>query len=448
MNITVAGTGYVGLVTGVCLAEMGHQVTGIDIQTEKIELLQTGRSPIYEPELQPLLEKNLDNGRLQFTTNPQNAYGNANIIFIAVGTPEQLDGTANLEFVNDVAKTIAQYMKHDVIVCTKSTVPVGSNEQIKNIIQCHKPSNLHAEVVSNPEFLREGSAVLDFFHGDRIVIGAESHDAAEMLEKLYLPLNIPIIKTDIKSAEMIKYASNAFLATKISFINEIATICEKVGANIEEVTNGVGRDGRIGRHFLQAGIGYGGSCFPKDTKALVQLAGNVHHPFELLKAVIEVNNRQALLPVLKAKEVIGSLLGKKVALLGLAFKPNTDDVREAAALTIVRKLLEEGAEVTAFDPIAIPNARRILGNTIEYTQDIQIALQHADLAIIATEWESIKQIPLENFLRYMKEPIVVDGRNCFSLEEIKKIPMTYISIGRPIITNKLIREVSPIDGRK
>lgn len=436
MNITVAGTGYVGLVTGVCLAEMGHQVTGIDIQIEKIEMLQTGRSPIYEPELQPLLEKNLQNGRLQFTTNPQHAYGNADIIFIAVGTPEQQDGTANLEFVYEVAKTIAQHVKQHVIVCTKSTVPVGSNKQINNIIQSNIPSKVQVDVVSNPEFLREGSAILDFFNGDRIIIGAESHDAITTLEQLYLPLNIPIIKTDIKSAEMIKYASNAFLATKISFINEIATICEKVGANIEEVSNGVGRDLRIGRHFLQAGIGYGGSCFPKDTKALVQLAGNLDHPFELLKAVIEVNNRQAVLPVMKAKEIIGSFIGKKVALLGLAFKPNTDDVREAAAITIVRTLLEEGAKIMAFDPIAIPNARLILGDKIEYTQDIRHAIQHADLVIIATEWEEIKQLPLETYKQYMNDPIVIDGRNCYSLEDVQQYPITYISIGRPTITNK------------
>lgn len=436
MNITVAGTGYVGLVTGVCLAEMGHQVTGIDIQREKIEMLREGRSPIYEPELQPLLEKNLRNGRLQFTTDPQHAYGNAEIIFIAVGTPEQKDGTANLEFVNDVAKTIAHNMKQNVIVCTKSTVPVGSNERIKNIINKTKPPTLQVGIVSNPEFLREGTAILDFFYGDRIVIGAECSKAADIIEQIYLPLNIPIIKTDIKSAEMIKYASNAFLATKISFINEIATICEKVGANIEEVSNGVGRDKRIGRHFLQAGIGYGGSCFPKDTKALVQLAGNVQHPFELLKAVIEVNNQQAVLPVMKAKEIIGSLMGKKVAVLGLAFKPNTDDVREAAALTIVKNLVEEGAKVTAFDPIAIPNAKRVLGNTIEYTNDIRLALKQSDLAIIATEWDEIKQLPLEIYESHMNQAIVIDGRNCYSLQEVQKYPITYLSIGRPASTHK------------
>ena len=287
MNITVAGTGYVGLVTSVCLAKMGHQVTGIDIQDDKIKLLQAGRSPIYEPELELLLKQNLSNGRLHFTTNPKKAYGNADIIFIAVGTPEKQDGTANLDFVYAVAKTIAQNMKNHVIVCTKSTVPVGTNEQIRDLIHSHKPSSLQAEVVSNPEFLREGSAILDFFKGDRIVVGAESQEAAEIMEQLYRPLKIPIIKTDIKSAEMIKYASNAFLATKISFINEIATICEKVGANIEEVANGVGKRRTNWTQFLQAGIGYGGSCFPKDTKALVQLAGNVQHPFELLKAVIK-----------------------------------------------------------------------------------------------------------------------------------------------------------------
>lgn len=436
MNITVAGTGYVGLVTGVCLAELGHQVICSDIQEEKIAMLQSGRSPIYEPGLEDLLEKNLQCGRLHFTTNPQYAYGKAEIIFIAVGTPEQQDGTANLAYVREVAHSIAQFMKNDVIVCTKSTVPVGTNNQIRELIHSHKPTNLYAEVVSNPEFLREGSAVVDFFYGDRIVIGADCSQAEAIIEQIYLPLEIPIIKTDIKSAEMIKYAANAFLATKISFINEIATICEKVGANIDEVAKGIGKDERIGPYFLKAGIGYGGSCFPKDTKALVQLAGNMQHSFDLLQAVIEVNTHQASLPVLKAKEVIGSLKGKKVALLGLSFKPNTDDVREAASLVIVKELLKEGAIITAYDPIAIPNAQHVLGNTIEYTQDIRLALLHADVAIIATEWEEIRQLPLDSYELYMKKPIVIDGRNCYSLKEIRKHPMTYISIGRPTVINE------------
>ncbi|MGE8078300.1 UDP-glucose dehydrogenase family protein [Peribacillus loiseleuriae] len=435
MNITIAGTGYVGLVTGVCLAELGHQVICSDIQEEKIAMLQSGRSPIYEPGLEDLLEKNVACGRLHFTTNSQYAYGNAEIIFIAVGTPEQQDGTANLAYVREVAYSIAQFMKNDVVVCTKSTVPVGTNDQISEIIHRHKPANLHAEVVANPEFLREGSAVVDFFYGDRIVIGTNCSKAAAIIEQIYLPLDIPIIKTDIKSAEMIKYAANAFLATKISFINEIAMICEKVGANIEEVTNGIGKDQRIGPYFLQAGIGYGGSCFPKDTKALVQLAGNNQHSFDLLKAVIEVNNRQASLPVSKAKEIIGSLKSKKVALLGLSFKPNTDDVRQAASLSIIKELLKEGAIIIAFDPIAISNALQVLGNTIEYTQDIRHALLHADVAIIATEWEEIKQIPLDFFELYMNKPIIIDGRNCYSLRGIRKHRITYISIGRPIVTN-------------
>ncbi|PLR77393.1 UDP-glucose 6-dehydrogenase [Bacillus sp. V3-13] len=442
MNITIAGVGYVGLVTGVCLAELGHQVTCIDIQEEKITMLQAGRSPIYEPGLESLLEQNLGSGRLQFTTDPQWAYEKADIVFIAVGTPEQADGTANLEYIHVAAATIAQYITNDVIVCTKSTVPVGTNEQIKQIIQSIKPPYLQVEVVSNPEFLREGSAVLDFFHGDRIVIGTDSPEAAAVLEQIYLPLKTPIIKTDVKSAEMIKYASNAFLATKISFINEIAAICEKVGANIEEVAYGIGKDQRIGHNFLQAGIGYGGSCFPKDTKALVQIAGNVQHPFELLKSVIAVNNRQMSLPVARAKEILGSLKGKKVALLGLAFKPDTDDVREAASLTIVQELLEEGAIVTAFDPIAIPNAQKVLGNSIGYTTDIREALADAEAAIIATEWEQIKHAPLEIYEMYMNEPIVIDGRNCYSLTEIEKHPITYISIGRPAVTPKYTKNSS------
>lgn len=434
MKITVAGAGYVGLVTGVCLAEMGHQVTCIDIQNEKIEMLQAGKSPIFEPGLEPLLMKNLTRCRLNFTSDAQIAYTNAEIIFIAVGTPENIDGTANLDYIQEVAHSIALHIKNDVIICTKSTVPVGTNDKIRHFIQSKKPPNLKVEVVSNPEFLREGSAIGDFFAGDRIVIGSDNDKAASIIEEIFFPLNIPILKTDIRSAEMIKYASNAFLATKISFINEVALLCEKVGANIEEVAYGIGKDKRIGDQFLNAGIGYGGSCFPKDTKALVQLAGNVEHSFELLQAVIKVNNRQQSLAVVKAKEAVGSLRGKKVTLLGLAFKPDTDDVRESASLTIIRELLDEGCSVTAYDPIAIPNAKRILGSIIEYTTDIRMALYGAELAIIATEWDQIKHIPLEIYDSFMKEAIIIDGRNCYSIEKIQQYPITYISIGRPPVS--------------
>ena len=433
MRVTVAGTGYVGLVTGVCLAELGHQVTCIDIDQEKINQLQSGESPIYEDGLESLLSTNLSKGKLRFTTDPEIAYSQANLIFIAVGTPEKEDGTADLQFIENVVMTIAANIEQDVIICTKSTVPVGTNEKIKQLLERYKSAYLRTDVVSNPEFLREGSAIYDFYHGDRIVIGAENDESATIVEQLYLPLNIPIIKTDIKSAEMIKYASNAFLATKISFINEIAALCEKVGANIDEVSKGIGKDRRIGPQFLQAGIGYGGSCFPKDTKALAGLAGNVQHPFELLESVIKVNNRQQSLPITKAKEVFGSLTGKKMSLLGLSFKPNTDDIREAASIRMIKELLSEGAIVSVFDPIAMPNVKKIFGHQISYCDDIKDVLKDSELAIIATEWDEIKTAPLYLYETLMKNPILIDGRNCFSFEEIKKHDIHYISIGRPDI---------------
>ncbi len=309
MKITVAGAGYVGLVTSVCLAEIGHEVICIDIQEEKIEKLQEGYSPIYEPEVEQLLQKNLMEGKLYFTTNPRYAYSTADIIFIAVGTPQREDGTANLDFIYNVIEAIAVHIEKDVIVCTKSTVPVGTNEKLKRILESKKLPHLQVDVVSNPEFLREGTAVFDFFFGDRIVIGSENHEIALIIEKIYLPLKIPIIKTDLKSAEMIKYASNAFLATKISFVNEIARMCEKVEANIDDVTFGIGKDKRIGPYFLKAGLGYGGSCFPKDTRALLHTSGSLGQTFELLEAVIQVNNRQQAFPVGKAKEILQSIRG-------------------------------------------------------------------------------------------------------------------------------------------
>ncbi|MFJ5761579.1 UDP-glucose dehydrogenase family protein [Neobacillus sp. NPDC093182] len=434
MRITVAGAGNVGLVTAVCFAEAGHQVTCLDTQKEKIEMLEKGYLPFFEPGLEPLLEKNLSNGQLRFSTNPKQAYCNAEIIFIAVGTPEKKDGSVDLSYIYIASYHIAENIENDVIVCTKSTVPVGTNEIIKQIFQNRKPRHLKVDVVSNPEFLREGSAIMDFYLGDRIVIGADNPEAASIMEQLYLPLKIPIVVTDIRSAEMIKYASNAYLATKISFINEIANLCEKVGANIEEVSYGMGMDKRIGPNYLQPGIGYGGSCFPKDTKALVQLAGNVQHRFELLESVIKVNQHQHSLLVRKAKEMLGPLKGKKAAVLGLAFKPETDDIREAVSLTIIKELLEEGSLVTAYDPIAIPNAHKLIGNSIEYTTNIREALKGADFAVIATEWDQIKHLSLETYITYMKEPIIFDGRNCYSLKDIQRYPITYVSIGRPTIS--------------
>lgn len=441
MKITVAGAGYVGLVTSVCLAELGHEVICIDIQADKIEKLQEGYSPIYEPELEPLLQKNLIEGRLYFTTNPRYAYTQTDLIFIAVGTPQNEDGTANLTYVYDVMETIAVHIESDVIICTKSTVPVGTNEKMKRIIDSKKLPNLKVEIVSNPEFLREGSAVFDFFYGDRIVIGADNDEVATVLERIYLPLKIPIVKTDINSAEMIKYASNAFLATKISFINEIARMCEKVGANIDDVTYGIGKDQRIGPYFLKAGLGYGGSCFPKDTRALMHTSGSLGHHFELLEAVIGVNNRQKSFPVVKAKEMLKSVKGSRIAVLGLSFKPDTDDIREAASITIIKELLMNGANVTAYDPVAINNAKEVFGNAIDYTDDISRAIQGADLAIIATEWEQIKQYPLHLYSLYMNEPKVIDGRNCYSLEEVQKYPLLYVSVGRPKVVNTLTKRL-------
>jgi UDPglucose 6-dehydrogenase len=431
LNITITGTGYVGLVTGVCLSEIGHCVTCMDLDADKVEKMKQGISPIYEPGLEPLMKKNIKEGRLHFTTDDREAYKNAEVIYIAVGTPEKEDGSADLFYIDEAAKSIGRNVRENVVVVTKSTVPVGTNHKIKSIINQYKLNHINVEIVSNPEFLREGSAIHDTFNGDRIVLGAESNTAADLIEEINKPFGIPVIRTDIPSAEMIKYASNAFLATKISFINEIAAICEKLGANIDAVALGIGQDSRIGPKFLNAGIGYGGSCFPKDTKALVQIAGDVEHKFDLLESVIKVNNDQQSLLVKKAKERLGSLKGKKVALLGLAFKPNTDDVREAASLTIIKELLEEGAIIVAYDPVAIHNAKKILGDTIFYTDHIESAITDTDATFIITEWEEIRSFPLNKYVELMKHPIIFDGRNCYKVEDIKELEIEYISIGRP-----------------
>ncbi|MGP1910017.1 UDP-glucose dehydrogenase family protein [Metabacillus sp. JX24] len=429
MRVSVAGTGYVGLVTGVCLAEIGHRVTCVDIDEQKIAKLTQGISPIYEPGLEELMKKNHEAGRLDFTTDSAQVYGESDVIFIAVGTPENEDGSANLTYVNAAAEQIAKQLKKDVVVAVKSTVPVGTNEHVLNVMNQHKPLSVKVEVVSNPEFLREGSAIHDTFHGDRIVVGSETASAGDLLEELYKPLRIPVVRTDIRSAEMIKYAANAFLATKISFINEIANICEKLGADIEDVAEGIGKDARIGPQFLKAGIGYGGSCFPKDTKALVQLAGNVQHQFDLLDSVISVNNRQPLKLIESARKHLGSLSGKKVALLGLAFKPNTDDVREAASLVLAKELVKEGAAVSGYDPIAAEEARKVLGDSITYCDSVSEAIEGADAAFIVTEWDSITSYPMDLYREKMKQPLLFDGRNIYSLRDIPDW-MTYISVGR------------------
>ncbi|MBP1157456.1 MULTISPECIES: UDP-glucose/GDP-mannose dehydrogenase family protein [unclassified Paenibacillus] len=437
MKIAVVGTGYVGLVTGVCLSEIGHEVTCIDIDSQKIEMMRAGQSPIYEPSLEELMLKNIQNGRLSFTVDHKQGFRDAKAIYIAVGTPPKADGTANLQYVDEVSINIARQLREFVVVVTKSTVPVGTNDRIRRMILEYRENEVPFDVVSNPEFLREGSAVYDAFHGDRIVIGSDNDAAAAILEEINRPFGIPIFKTDTCSAEMIKYASNAFLATKISFINEISSLCEKLNANVEDVARGMGMDRRIGSQFLKAGIGYGGSCFPKDTKALIQIAGNVEHEFDLLKAVIDVNNKQQELLVRKAKERFGSLKGLNVAVLGLAFKPDTDDMREAASIAVTDQLIEAGAQVVAYDPIAIDNARKWLRKEVRYAASIQEAAHNADALFILTEWFDIKNMNLSEIRNRVKQPIIFDGRNCFDLQRMAELEYEYYSIGRiPIMGRK------------
>ena len=432
MKITIIGTGYVGLITGVGLAILGHSVTCFDINDEKIERINQGDLPIYEAGLYELINDAYENNRLTFTTSKEEAFTDAEFIFIAVGTPSLLDGTADLTYVQRACVDIGTYATNDIIVVTKSTVPVGTNVAIRGWIKEKLQGRHELHIVSNPEFLREGSGIYDFFRGDRIVIGANNEEAARKVENLYSELHLKTYVTDIKSAEMIKYASNAFLATKISFINEISNICEKVGANVLDVAQGMGMDKRIGTSFLNAGIGYGGSCFPKDTKALVQIAGNVEHDFRLLKAVIEVNNKQQLLLIEKAKKVI-NMDKKRIAVLGAAFKPNTDDIRDAPSLIIIEELMNIGADVVLYDPKAIQNMKNIFGETIQYSECIDESIREASAAFIMTEWGTIRNYPLERYAQLMREPILFDGRNCYNNEDVKKQGIDYYSVGRESI---------------
>ncbi|UAL52083.1 UDP-glucose dehydrogenase family protein [Metabacillus dongyingensis] len=435
MKIAVVGTGYVGLVTGTCLSEIGHTVTCIDIDQEKVNKMREGISPIYEPGLDELMKKNIQGRRLFFTTNHNEGFEEADVIYIAVGTPEKEDGSANLSFVEQVAKDIATHVKTDVVVVTKSTVPVGTNDWIKEVIQNNLVHNVKVDLVSNPEFLREGAAIYDSFNGDRIVVGASNESAASIIEEINKPFGIPVFKTNVRSAEMIKYAANAFLATKISFINEVSNICEKVGANVEDVANGMGQDSRIGSQFLNAGIGYGGSCFPKDTKALIQIAGNVEYDFDLLKGVVRVNQKQQEILLDKLNKRFNSLEGKKVAVLGLAFKPNTDDMREAASIVITKHLVEKGAHVVAYDPVAKENATKILDSNVKYATNTVDALKDADVALILTEWNEFKDLEIGTFVENMKLPVIFDGRNCYDPKIVENYFVEYHSMGRPSVKN-------------
>ena len=435
MKIVVAGTGYVGLVTGACLSEIGHKVTCVDIDENKVTMMKKGISPIYEPGLDELLKRNYEEGRLDFTTDYKNAYKDANIVFIGVGTPEREDGSANLDYVFKVCEQIAESVENNCLVVVKSTVPIGTNDRVEEFLKEHVKAGIHIEVASNPEFLAQGTAVKDTLHASRIVIGVESKEAEEKLRYVYEGFNQPIVVTNRRSAEMIKYASNDFLALKISFINEIANVCEIVGANIEDVARGMSYDKRIGDKFLKAGLGYGGSCFPKDTKALHWLANDSGYEIKTIKATIEVNENQKYKMFRKAKQRFGSLKGMKVAVLGLTFKPETDDLREAPSIPNIKRLLDEGAEIVAFDPVGEENFKKKFSLPIEYVKSPKEALKNADVAFIFTEWKEIKNLDLQCYERLMKTPIIFDGRNCYDINLVKDHNIDYYSVGRKEVLN-------------
>jgi len=432
-KIAVIGTGYVGLVSGTCFSEIGNTVICCDIDERKIDGLKNGVIPIYEPGLEELVTRNVQEGRLTFTTEIGNAIQSAEIIYIAVGTPMSPNGEADLSYVTEAAKTVASHMNGYKIVVNKSTVPVGTGKLVQQIIKENLGEpGIPFDVVSNPEFLREGSAVHDCMNMERAIIGATSPEAANAIAELHKPFGTAILMTDLETAEMIKYAANAFLATKISFINDIANICERVGADVTKVSEGLGLDSRIGKKFLQAGIGYGGSCFPKDTQALFHIARAVDYDFELLRAVMETNDRQRYRFIEKVISELGDLNGKKIAVLGLTFKPNTDDMRYSPALTVIPELIKQGAEIYAYDPIGIPEAKKWLDDSesLHYVDMPFDAIGGADACIILTEWPEVVNIDLERLRRLLKNPLIIDGRNCFAPEQMKKLGFRYVSIGR------------------
>ena len=435
MKIAVVGTGYVGLVTGTCLSETGNVVTCVDINEDKVTQLRNGQVPIYEPGLDVLLHRNTEQGRLRFTTNLAEAVADAQLIFLALPTPPGGDGAADLSYVLGAAKDIASIITDYKVVITKSTVPVGTADKVKAIFTQH--TSVDVDVVSNPEFLREGVAVDDFMKPDRVVVGTTSERAQKLMSELYGPYvrqGNPIIFMDERSSELTKYAANSFLATKITFMNEIANVCELVGADVDAVRRGIGADDRIGNRFLFPGIGYGGSCFPKDVQALAKSADEIGYDFKLLNSVMEVNEIQKKVLFEKVKNYFdGNLAGKKFALWGLAFKPGTDDIREAPALYIIEELLKAGAQVVAFDPEAMPNVKRLLGDTISFSENAYDALNDADALLIATEWSVFRNPDFEVLAQKLKNKIVFDGRNLYDLQKMIDLGFYYNSIGRKLI---------------
>src|SRR3989338_332454 len=429
MKIAVAGAGYVGLVTAACLAELGNEVICVDIDEDKISSLNGGIIPIYEPGLEELAIRNKNRHRLAFSTDLRRAIKESDIVFICVGTPPKENGEADLSHVENVARTIAEVMDSYKVIVEKSTVPVETGDMVAKSIKAYNVHKADFDVVSNPEFLREGSAVSDFMHPDRIVIGSGSEKAVKIMQELYMPLNVPIIFTDIKSAEIIKHASSSFLAAKISFINAIANICELAGADVEKVAEGMGLDKRIGRAFLNAGIGYGGFCFPKDAEAFIRISEKLGYDFKLLKAVQETNFAQRKLFVRKIEKALWVVKGKAIGVLGLAFKPDTDDMRFAPSIRIINDLQGEGAEIKAYDPKAMQKAKEVLKG-VEYCSSPYDAAKDSDALVIVTEWNEFKEMDLKKIKSLMKHPLIVDGRNIYNPDLMKKEGFTYISIGR------------------
>ncbi|WP_375447852.1 UDP-glucose dehydrogenase family protein [uncultured Fibrella sp.] len=437
MKIAVVGTGYVGLVTGTCFAETGNQVTCVDIDERKVEKLNNRIIPIYEPGLDVLFHRNVEEGRLKFTTNLAEGIKGAEVIFLALPTPPGEDGSADLKYILGVANDLGPILEQYAVIVDKSTVPVGTAEKVHAGIV--KNARVDFDVVSNPEFLREGVAVEDFMKPDRVVIGTKSEKAKSVMNRLYAPLvrqGNPVIFMDERSAEMTKYAANAFLATKITFMNEIANLCEKVGANVDDIRRGIGTDSRIGKRFLFAGIGYGGSCFPKDVQALAKTAQDYDYDFKVLQSVMDVNHAQKkrLLPLIK-QHFGGDLTGKTIAVWGLAFKPYTDDIREAPALDNIRELLAAGAKITAYDPEAMENVRNILGNQITFAHTSYAALDDADALVIMTEWPMFRTPEFEKMNLLLKSKVIFDGRNVYELDQMREMGYTYYSIGREVVSN-------------
>jgi UDPglucose 6-dehydrogenase len=435
MKIAVVGTGYVGLVTGTCFAETGNHVTCIDINEEKVNQLRNGVVPIFEPELDLLFDRNVKHGRLHFTTSLKEGIEDAKVIFLALPTPPGEDGSADLKYVLGVAKDLGAIINEYVVIVNKSTVPVGTAEKVKNAVAPN--AKVEFDVISNPEFLREGVAVQDFLKPERVVIGTTSDKARKVMQELYEPFvrqGNPIIFMDEKSAELTKYAANAFLATKISFMNEIANLCEKTGADVDQVRRGIGTDSRIGKQFLYAGIGYGGSCFPKDVQALHYTSKEYDYNFQILNSVMDVNDLQRKLFTDRIFEKYGNnLSGKTIALWGLAFKPNTDDIREAPALYLIDELLKAGAKVRAYDPEAIENVKRIYGEKVYFATDEYDALTGADFLVVVTEWNEFRSPDFDKIKSLLKEQVVFDGRNVYSLDQMKQLGFYYESIGRSTI---------------